>query len=160
MLTVQKQQSGFSLLELLLVLVVIAVLLVTTVRFYLIARSNAQVTQTLAQIDTLVDASYKWVEGQQGNFCGPSSSDNCTNPVSIDALINAGFITKSDTYNAFDGVTPVVLSFWDQDKSKLKISISPIPQGPCQSLVAKLTGRAYHVSCDAAHDGFYLNAVF
>lgn len=57
-----KMQIGISLLELMLTLVIIATILVASMRFFAVANENAKVSNAVTMIHEISDASFKWYE--------------------------------------------------------------------------------------------------
>ncbi|QLH41697.1 MAG: hypothetical protein HWD59_02490 [Coxiellaceae bacterium] len=56
-------QRGVGLLELMLSLLVILTLIFMATRYFLISRESLRVSQAVDMINTTVNASYKWLEG-------------------------------------------------------------------------------------------------
>ena len=90
----QKKMCGISLLEVMLSLLVIAGIIFVVLRYAGPARQQTQITEAIRQINTLSDASFRWLEGQ------PSLLG-----VSIRGLADKGFLpsrynsTHLDTYD-------------------------------------------------------------
>lgn len=155
-----KKSNGVTLLELLLVLAVIAAAMFMTVRYFVIARTNYKVVQTIDRINTLVDASYKWVEGQP-NFCG-SPTSGCASPspnaISLQRLNDAGLISSGDMIDPWNGKTDITVFQFNSGKN-VAIGFPPLDcSGKIyQALLAKLKSRAVTISCSSYN---YLYFVF
>lgn len=83
-----KDQKGFTLIEMMIVLLVISVLLVITVPN--VTKNNSSINEKGC------DAFVKMVQGQVQVFelDGKKSEDGKLVPVSVDALIDGGYITQ------------------------------------------------------------------
>ena len=149
-----NRQTGLTLLELLLVLVVITLLALLGIRGYTTVRTNTKIAETVKRIDKIVDASYIWVKGQNGNFCGPgnASPPNCPEDKSIstEKLIALKLITSKDLINPWGTgksssntiqITPL--------RNAIAIRLDHLPSAVCFSLLEKLKERAKSAYCMA-----------
>ncbi|MGB6977090.1 MAG: type 4 pilus major pilin [Gammaproteobacteria bacterium] len=129
-----SEQKGISLLELMLALVVISALLLLATRYYQQTRENLRVAQAIEMTNNVVNASYKWLEGQ------PSFSG-----ISIPTLISSQFLSKSydGNSNPWKGTIAVGPA---TDTSYIVVTLTNIPSKSCQNLKEKMLNRALKTS--------------
>src|SRR3990167_893341 len=121
-------QQGFNLLELMLALLVVAAITFTSIRYFFTANQQARVTQAVSQIDTLVKASYEWVQGKD-NFSG----------ITVKDLVAAGYLPSSfeqTVNNPWKGSIEIRAS--SSDLHRLLITLSNVPYNACGGLMEKL----------------------
>lgn len=125
------RQDGFNLLELMLALLVVAALLFTTIRYFVSAEKESRVTQAIKQIDTLVQASYDWVQGEPSFY-----------KLSIDKLVDSGYLPngfKTGTKNPWLG--NITISADANNPHRLRISLTSVPHKACINLMEKLRSQ-------------------
>lgn len=120
----KKNIFGIGLLELMLALVIIAVLLLMSVRYFEQASEAKKVADSVKIIHTLIDASFKWVEGQN-DFTGFGG---------VSDLVNAGILssdwnTKRDPWG---GNISIIED--NNDKNKISIILDGVPIESCRAI--------------------------
>lgn len=123
-----QKQSGVSVLELMLGIVIIATILIASTRFFNIASDNAKVNNAMSTLRQIADASYKWYE-YHPNFDG----------LSFEALFNAGLLPEK--YKATTGQVCKACNPWGgnielqstADKSRLQIRLTDVPKEPAKT---------------------------
>lgn len=138
LLSTKYKNRGIGLLELMLSLLIIAVIIFTATRYFEVTNENLRVAQAENMINNIVDASYKWVQGQP-NFSG----------ISMDVLIKQTQLLPSNYYFTpwKNGIFSVVVS--SQDPQKILIQAWNIPVRSCNNLAEKMKQYAADANCGA-----------
>ncbi len=132
----RKKTHGISLLEVMLSLLVIASIIFIVLRYAGPARTQTQITEAIRQINTLSDASFRYLEGQP----------NLTN-VTIKALADKGFIpSRYDSKNleAYNNPwrNPVTIGPFGGDANQLQITSQVPTEAVCKALLARVLNFA------------------
>ena len=141
----QKQQ-GFSLLEVMLALVIVAFVLVMATRYYQNARTNSQIDAGIDVVNQLTAAATSFEQGNPaGGYTGVGFSNkaftaylpyNAQNQADFDKLLPWG----SGTADVTVGKSP----------ASVTISLTGIPDAVCQGLAGKLaTSGESPPTCDS-----------
>lgn len=143
---INKHQKAITLLELMLVLLIIAAILFTAIRYYANVRENAKVSEAAAQINLVVDAAYKWMAMQnQNNFCGGNDTKNCTNPINLQKLMDAGLLTKNDIKSPWPAADAQLLGLQVNENLDnpmyVNVGYNRIPKTACESLVERFKNK-------------------
>lgn len=114
-------EKGIGLLELMLSLAVIAMLLLMATRYFAQARENLKVTEAVKDINTLVQASFRWAEGNP-SFKG----------IDIPTLTKAGELSKvwDSKQNPWGG--SYILS--DKSNEQIQINLGDVPISACNNI--------------------------
>lgn len=120
-----KKYRGIGLIELMLVLLIIVIIIFTATYYFRVTSENLKVTQAEEMINNIVQASYKWLEGNP-NFAG----------INIDVLQSAGFLPANYDTNPWKGKVSIEAS--SPDNSKLLLKMEAIPTESCTNLVEKM----------------------
>lgn len=121
--------AGVSMLELMLVIVIMTILVLGATRYFIVARDNLKITQTLGMINEVATASFEWTKGSQQGFSGIGLSD----------LVNKNLLPAKYLQNR--NINPwfgsLELSGSDKD---LTITMTNIPQdkNTCDTLINKI----------------------
>lgn len=93
-----KKNFGITLLEVMLSLVVIAVIVALSIRYFGVSENQAKVSTAATNVKTLVQASQDWLSEQKA-----ADFTNITNA----ALLNAGLVTNADLTNPWNSTIPI-----------------------------------------------------
>jgi prepilin-type N-terminal cleavage/methylation domain-containing protein len=132
---------GFSLVEILLAMTVVAIIILAAGRYYTVTRENARISATISMIDNIVHANLAWREGQPGNV--PTFTE----------LTNAGLLPQNYSPTAYDpwrGVIDLAGS-----STVITITLHKIPPAACSELVLKIstTSGTAGISTLCTNDG-------
>lgn len=133
-----RKNHGVTLMELMLALVVIVVLMFMAVRYYSVARENVKVAETVHRINLAVDASYKWLEGQnQKDFTG----------ITAQKLVDTGLLSEQDTVNPWGGrFDKIVINGFPGAEQYVAIGYYGLPKTVCQSLKQKFMDKVQKIN--------------
>ena len=92
----KRHVTGFSLLNILFALVVVAIIITAILKLYSVVSFNNKIRQTVEQVKRIEQAAFQYQQ-----MHGFSTSE--TSPMSISDLIDLHLITLSDQTNAFNG---------------------------------------------------------
>ncbi len=150
-----KRQAGVSLLELLLVISIMASILLLTTRYFALSRLQTKVAQSVSQIQTLSDASYRWLGAQkQLLFDGSGTPGGVA--VSLVELQNAQLVNPgiNDTQDAWGGSITVRAD--SEDAHYIQIILPNAPVKACNSLKQRLASSAHTQIADCtSSSGYY-----
>jgi len=137
-------QKGYVLVDVMLAIVVAAMVIVIPVWYFRTATFNTQVSQAIAQINQLSQASYQWIQMvRQPNFAG----------ISVDVLYQAGLISCK-TNNPCTLQNPwggAVLIYDTTILGHVQFDYRRIPLPACNALTNRLKNIAVYTSgCGSA----------
>jgi len=156
---IKHKQSGISLLELMLSLVVIVAILVVATRYYQTTRQSQQVDEAVTMVEAVITAANAWLESgpwpQPGETTPPGS--HCTSPTQnmICTFIATGLLPANfNTVNPWGGgvtATP------EGAGSSLAISIilDGINTTACTDLQEKFSQRMSDVGVATCSSGSF-----
>jgi type II secretory pathway pseudopilin PulG len=129
MLYIRNKNRGIGLLELMLSLAIIAAVILMATRYFTQASEASKVTQATQMIHTLIDASFKWVEGEP-NFLGKDEK----NPISKEQLVTAGLLPNEwlDKKNPWGN--DIDLQPLKDYKNQIEIILYGAPKSACESI--------------------------
>lgn len=105
----KKKETGIGLLELMLTLLIIGLILFTVTRYFALVNENLRIAQAEQQINTIVGASYRWLQGE---------TDFST--ITLKQLAEAGLIPQN---------------YLDQHASPWKSNIELLPTNSNSSII-------------------------
>lgn len=131
-----RNQSAFSIIELLLALVVIGVLLVISVRYYQSVKYQQQQTTVATTVKDIISASTSW---------GTSYPDY--SGISLQALINVNLLPTAYKKNPWGGTYEI--SQADGNPLRIKITVKGIPADRKTLICTSLTNQFsdYKIVC-------------
>lgn len=122
MLYVRNKQRGIGLLELMLSLAIIAAIILMATRYFTQASEASKVTQSTEIIATLINASYKWVEGQ------PNFSDISIQKLVDDKILPPDWANKKDPWGKLLTLKP------HGNNNQIRIIMDGAPLSACNSI--------------------------
>ncbi|MCH9743757.1 MAG: hypothetical protein K0U29_02380 [Gammaproteobacteria bacterium] len=131
----KRKQSGISLLEILLGLVLIATISTMAIRYFTVTTRSMKVSNAIKQIKHLSNISYEWLQQQQQtDFSGSSAGTR----ISLQELINTGLLRNdpSERYDPWGG--DITVNAATNDPSYVSITLSKVPQDACRMMVRQL----------------------
>lgn len=140
-----KKCSGISLLELMLVLLVITILVFSSLRYYSVVEENLKITQAEDMINHIVDASYRWNEG---------NSD--WQQLNLQQLINQDLLPASAAISPW--TTP--LNLQGSAPNQVVVSVRSIRVTTCHALQEKFKHLAQKTNCVQEKAGGYTFSAF
>lgn len=141
---------GISLLELMLVLLIIAIILFTSIRYYQVASENLKVAQAVEMVNTISNATAKWLEGQA----------QLTPDFRVDTLVDAGLLPAyyKTALDPWKGELMVLSG--SGALTQLTIVMLQVPKAACENLLARVQkyGVSQNTRCVPGGDGdiFYI----
>lgn len=146
----KKRQSGLSLLEVLLALLIIGSIITASVQYFALASRQSKVLQAIHQIEQLTSASYEWLNLQrQADFSGTPNGV----AISVDILQQANLINQ--VTNPWGGKVRLAPA---SDPLHIAIEFDNIPAKDCHSLEQQLKSAnlsAFHSLCQRKSNTFY-----
>jgi type II secretory pathway pseudopilin PulG len=139
-----RRSLGIGLLELMLSLAIIAAVLLLATRYYLQAREASNVTQATQIIGTLVNASFKWLEGNN-DF----SELKNINTLVDDHLLPESWRGKKDPW----GGTLNIASY-GTDNQQLEISLGGPSESACESINDIMTRQGMQLNNNCTGGGY------
>lgn len=129
------KQNGIALLEALLALVIAAIVITMSVRYFTVTRRDMRVTHAVNQIRILTRASYAWLNVEkQANFSSNPSGNN----INLQSLIADGLIQTDKQGNYWNPWGGNVLVAPGRDPSYVSITLQNIPLKACMNLAQQL----------------------
>jgi prepilin-type N-terminal cleavage/methylation domain-containing protein len=130
-------KQGYSLLEIMLVLVVVALILVVSIRYYGSARNKQQVSAAIAQVKKITNASYQWLSLQnQSDFSAVTSPNGAAGTaISIALLQSDNLISSLETTDPWGGAVTVSAG---ANPATVRISMAGLNATNCKQLVLSL----------------------
>lgn len=123
-----RKYKGAGLVELLISLVVIAAIILMSVRYYQQASLANQVTATSGQIKRITEASFEFLQScYDFTKCPPDQKTS----ISMTVLINQNLLTSQDQNSIWGGT--ITLSSGPSTQ-QIKITIPNVPTKACNSL--------------------------
>ena len=122
-----KNHKGIGLLELVLAIIVIVSIILMSTRYYITVREKARVASAVSIINSVANASYQWVEKNDGNFGGITSMTVLTD----DGFLPTGYGTND---NPWGGSTSVD----GTSGSSVVLTMTNIPDKSCTALLDAL----------------------
>lgn len=123
--------KGFSLLEMLLVLIVIITIILISGRYYNQATESSRLTTTVSKIKKITEASYEWLNGAK-IFTGRDLNGNV---LSIQNLKNLKLLSPDDDTNPWGGAAITVTGI---SANKIQMKVANIPAKACTVLIDNL----------------------
>lgn len=117
-----RRMQGLSLLELTLVLTVAALILSAGVHYYTVTRRASLMLAATQQIGRVVDASYRWLQGQR--------QSNMTS-IGITKLVTGDYLDVRDETNPWGGAVSVSAA---DSGSGLTIELQNLAESTCVAL--------------------------
>ncbi|MBB72633.1 MAG: hypothetical protein CMF50_09575 [Legionellales bacterium] len=124
-----KSQQGLSLLEVLLVMLIAAILIILSVRFYAGTRQAQAVNAGVTQIQQIVQAASK------------SSQYRPTTSLTIDDLINDNLIPQSYNKNPWGGKAVLMMSYMPNNMAQglvANVQFYNVPKSACLQLMQRV----------------------
>ncbi len=138
MLKIKNQHHGIGLLELLLSLTIIAAVILLATRYFSQASEASKVTQTTQIIRTLIDASFKWVEGKP-NFGGDPGKNNSISMYQLttgSGILPNDWLNKTSPWGGTELIKVESYGFTKigEQQNRIQITIPNVPISACKSL--------------------------
>lgn len=129
-----RQQKAMSLMELLLVLVAVAVILLLVMRYYVVTRQSAKVSEATQQINQIVQAGYRYMSG------GGVTSEN----ISLQVLVDGNFLPQKFAVmkNPWKGAISIANAQGALANQNFAIIYENVPKASCEQLAAYFESKA------------------
>ncbi len=139
-----NKQCGIGLLELMLSLAIIAAVLLLATRYYLQAREASNVTEATQVISTLVNASFKWLEG----------NDDFSKLTDVNTLVDDHLLPESwrDKKDSWGGTLSI--SGYGPDNQQIEISLGGPSESACKNINDIMTRQGMQLSNNCAGGGY------
>ncbi len=121
-------------------------LLFVAANFYMNVRENQKVSDAISRVDTVVNASYHWLDGaNQRNFCGGTSDSGActdTNRIALQQLIDLKLIKTESTQNPFSTKSlQISIAPAQINHSYITLTYQDVPVKACAKLEQKLKDK-------------------
>lgn len=137
-----KSLKALSLIEMMLVLVVVATILLLGVRYYSIAIQQANVARVVKDIQIIQDGAKEWL---LANSDFSISATNGFKKLGMSKLVADGLVPSNYAGKQGDLYEAEYSAYIYVDR--LRITLGDVPKKFCESVAAKLQGRAANVNC-------------
>jgi len=131
----RQKQTGISLLEVLLSIMVGALIIFIAVRLYVSAHESVKINKFLTNVNNIVDASYQWYQGQPTGFAN----------INAQMLEDAGYIDASSFDNPWDS-SNIKIGPGDTNDS-LQITANMPDEATCNLISGHLSHAAQTEKC-------------
>ena len=145
----KNKQSGISLLEVLLSLVIIATITTMSVRYFTVTNRSMRVSTSIKEIKHLTNLSYEWLQAQrQADFSGNPNGTAISMQVLADTKLIENL--EHEKYNPWGGDITIEPG---SNPSYVKITLTQIPQKDCRSIVRQLKNSNHltNTPCGSAY---------
>jgi prepilin-type N-terminal cleavage/methylation domain-containing protein len=123
---INKDKKGFTLLEMLLVLIIIVAIILVAGRYYDQASEASKLSDVTSKVRRIIEASYEWVKVAI-TF---DAKDPNKNTLSTTTLKDEQLLSPNDDVNPWGGV----LKLKSLSTNKIQITIPSIPTNSCYLL--------------------------
>ena len=134
-----KNKKGFTLLELLLVLVIVTAIILIAARYYNQATDASKMSDLTSKIRKITDASYEWVKVAK-TF---TSKDQNNRTLSIATLKEVNLLSENDTNNPWGSS----LTVSGISSTKIQITVPLVPIKICKVIEDNLVSQNMLVTC-------------
>jgi prepilin-type N-terminal cleavage/methylation domain-containing protein len=148
-----QRVKGFSLIEMIFVIVVAAMIALLAVRYFASSRFNLKVTSAVSQIQQITGASYQWLNTHaQLDFTGGDVPNGVA--ISMTELVNTECLGNNYTQDPWGGT--IAVNADPSAPTLVKITLPGASLKACNNLKQRLANKAQsQIQTCTANSGYY-----